>query len=372
MFGKVVALGAAVAGVTLLSMAPSPEREKVPLADEGQIRENVLGELRSALSGGALSSTVDVLFAKGDVEGVAMYLQAAELAGVPVPDGVKARFKDETVWWKSLGRGAANCGAGAVTGKADSVEGIACSVAADMTVVGDLRDGIVELAKVAQGGEPDYVVLGLVGAGLALEAAATVSGGTSLGAKAGTSVLKVGAKTATVSRRLVGEIGAVAKGAVNLAPIRALDASDLKDAAKVRHAAGQALDSRKLAPLTEAAERLDAIRKRGTLADAVMVVKTADRLEDLKAAEKLSKAFGDRTASVLRVLGRDAFELTEFAFRVAAKGLSIVVGFLLSLLSGLMWTFMTLRWVWRLLRPKPKPRWATAEPVPAEGSGGAP
>ena len=241
-----------------------------------------------------------------------------------------------------------------------------------MTVVGDLRDGIVELAKVALGGEPDYVVLGLVGAGLALEAAAPVSGGTSLGAKAGTSVLKVGAKTATVSRRLVGEIGAVAKGAVNLAPIRALDASDLKDAAKVRHAAGQALDSRKLAPLTEAAERLDAIRKRGTLADAVMVVKTADRLEDLKAAEKLSKAFGDRTASVLRVLGRDAFELTEFAFRVAAKGLSIVVGFLLSLLSGLMWTFMTRRWVWRLLRPKPKPRGATAEPVPAEGSGGAP
>ncbi|GEM_PF-2836685 len=345
MLGKIVALGAAVAGITLLFMASSSEREKVPLADEGLIRGIVEGQIRSILSGDGLASTVDGLFAKGDVEGVVMYLQAAELAGVPVPEAVKSRFRQETVWWKSLGRGTVNCGTGAITGKAASVEGIVCSVAADMTVVGDLRDGTIELAKLVRGEEPDYVVLGLVGAGLALQAAAPATGGASLGGKAGTSVLKVGVKTATVSRRMIGEIGAVAKGAIHLAPLKALDAADVKDFEKLRRAADQAIDRRKLAPVIEAAERLDGIRKRGGLEDAVMVMKTVDRLDDFKAAEKLSKAFGNRTAAVLRVLGRDAFELAEFTFKMVEKGLSLLLGALLSLLSGAMWTFMTLRWL---------------------------
>lgn len=95
-------------------------------------------------------------------------------------------------------RRAADAGLGALSGRADSLEGLIGAVAADFFVVGDVRDLVIEGGKLALDGEADSVVLALSGVGLATTVAPEVDWAPS--------VLKAAKRAGSMTKRFGEEI----------------------------------------------------------------------------------------------------------------------------------------------------------------------
>lgn len=324
---------AALGGLFLLVAWPNPERD---------IRRAVIGALRDHLAPAMIDRALD----EGDVEGGLLLADAADLAGIGLPRATADRLAAENTLWKQASRNTADCAMGAVTGMAAGLAGVACSVLADLTLVGDLRDATIELTKPLKGEEPDGLILGLATAGIALEMAAPATGGSSMAAKGGTSVLKVAAKSRMIARRLADEIGGILTSAVRPGPLRALSPGDLADAARLRRAMGEAVDLRRLAPLADAATSLGRISGKAGGDGAVMVARTARNLEDVKSAEKLASVFGKRTAGILKALGDRAFDLVELALAMVWALAGLIIGALCWLITAI----ISLRGLFRLIR----------------------
>jgi hypothetical protein len=95
-------------------------------------------------------------------------------------------------------RKAESVGLGAISGRGDSLESLLGAVAADMLVVGDVRDLLVQGARYVVDGEADPLIVALSGVGLATTLAPEVDWVPS--------VLKVARKTGSMSRRMGEEI----------------------------------------------------------------------------------------------------------------------------------------------------------------------
>lgn len=136
----------------------------------------------------------------GEAEMVARSgLEQVDDAGNPVLTGDdRARLDNELVQTlaeqDSWLRRAKDAGLGALSGRADSLEGLIGAVAADFFVVGDVRDLVIEGGKLALDGESDEVVLALSGVGLATTLAPEVDWAPSL--------LKAARRAGTLTRRL--------------------------------------------------------------------------------------------------------------------------------------------------------------------------
>lgn len=101
-------------------------------------------------------------------------------------------------------RKAQDAGLGALSGRADSLEGLIGAVAADFFVVGDLRDLVIEGGKLALDGESDEVILALSGVGLATTAAPEIDWAPSLlkaAKRAGTLTKRFGEQLVTLVRQ---------------------------------------------------------------------------------------------------------------------------------------------------------------------------
>lgn len=100
-------------------------------------------------------------------------------------------------------RKAKDAGLGALSGRADSLEGLIGAVAADFFLVGDLRDLVIEGGKLALDGEGDEVILALSGIGLATTLAPEVDWAPSL--------MKAARRAGTMTKGLGGEIVALVR-----------------------------------------------------------------------------------------------------------------------------------------------------------------
>ncbi len=336
--GWKAALVCAVLGGALLLVAwPNPERD---------IRQAIIVALRAELTPAMIDRALD----EGDVDGAELLADAADLAGIALPQSTADRLRAEnTLWKQALGK-TADCAKGAVMGTASGLAGIVCSVAADMTLLGDVRDATAELTKPLRGEEPDSLILGLAAAGIALEVAAPATGGSSMAAKGGTAVLKVAVKSRMIARRLADEIGGILSSAVHLGPVKAMSASDLADMPRASRTLGNAVDMKRLAPLAEAGTSLGRIYKKADGATALMVTRTARSLDDVKTAEKLAAIFGKRTGGVLKALGAKAFDLVVLALRLVWALLGLLIGALCWLVSALVALRGMIRLIRRLLR----------------------
>jgi hypothetical protein len=87
-----------------------------------------------------------------------------------------------------------DAGLGALSGQGDSLEGLVGAIAADMLVVGDVRDLLIQSSRYAVDGEADEVVIALSGLGLALTLAPEIDWVPSL--------LKIARKTGAMTRRM--------------------------------------------------------------------------------------------------------------------------------------------------------------------------
>lgn len=184
---------------------------------------------------------------------------------------------------------------GFVTGDVGDAASLSGTVAGDLFVFGDIRDVVRQGKRIVMGEEPDHLILGLAGVGLAATAATYVSAGGAMPLRAGLTMLKDARK-----------VGA------------------MKAAFRVEKAGA----------LVRLAKDVGRISERAGTKGALDVLRVADGPKDVARAARLAQAKGGQTRAIVKILGRGALLLTAGAFNLASwlfAALLALVGVLASI-----------------------------------------
>ncbi|MGB1310990.1 MAG: hypothetical protein ACPG47_07240, partial [Leucothrix sp.] len=214
---------------------------------------------------------------------------------------------------------------GFFSGKGDDASGVAGALAADFTVVGDLRD-LSEQFSLYQDGQPvNQLITTLAGVGVGLTAATIGSAGMAAPVKAGASTLKLAARMNRLTRSFRDELMRI--GAKVFDWKQFLRLSKGADLSSISRVAKQAYNPQAARSLGALAEQANGIRKNTSTIDSIRLLKYVENTDDLRGVNRISQQFGLHTRSVFLLLGRTAIR--------GVKTLRITLELLISLTSSL-------------------------------------
>lgn len=214
---------------------------------------------------------------------------------------------------------------GFISGKGSDASGFAGALAADFTVVGDLRDLTEQYGLYQQGQPVNQLITTLAGVGVGLTAVTIGSAGAAAPVKAGASTLKIAARMNRLTRSFRDELMRV--GAKVFDFQRFLRLSKDADLASISRIAKQSYNPQAARSLGVLAEQANGIRKNTSMADSIKLLRYVESTEDLKSVNRLSQQFGVLTPAVFRVLGKATIR--------GVKALRITLELLISLTSTL-------------------------------------
>jgi gamma-glutamyltranspeptidase/glutathione hydrolase len=312
-------LGLALASLALLLLATERLARVVdqvvahPLvelpADDRAIADTLLGQLARVAAGTDFDQVIGESLARGDVEHARIHAAAADLAGRPLLPATREALAEATSWQATLLRSSWDALRGGVTGRGESLSGLAGALAVDLTPAGDLRDIAYELGVAER---PDELVLGLSVVGLGLTAAAFLAPAQALPARFGKAMLKTTARFARVSAGVGADIRRLAARLIDLPAARRATAElDLAPATAARLVRPEVAGE-----LGQVGAELYRIQRAAGTGAALGVLQQADRLADLPFYRRVGQVLGKNTEPVLGLLGKH----TRQAFRVYRAG----------------------------------------------------
>jgi hypothetical protein len=259
--------------------------------------EAVLAEVRRAAGNDGIDRAVGSALDRGDVEEASAYAELADHAALPFTEDLRRRLAEalafEESWAGRLGR----CARGVFEGDMTGALSAACTLAADFTPLGDARDIAVQGSRWLGGRDYDAVVLGLSAAGLGATALTYASAGTGAPAKAGLSVLKGARRTGALSPRLWLALEKVSAGGG--------------------------------AKFVRAATEVNAVRREFGAAEAVKMLRYADKAEDLGEIAKFYAKFGRKARPIMELTGKTTLRAFKAGYKATA-----VLGVQLALILG--------------------------------------
>lgn len=230
--------------------------------------------------------------------------------------------------WPTTRRNVEQFASGFLEGQAETGAGVAGAITADFTVVGDVRDLYEQYQLYAQGSEVNALITTLAGVGVGLTAATVLSSGAASPAKAGTSTLKVAARSGRITPRfqamLLRQGQAVFDHKAFMLAMRGEKGLD-----KVRRAALRAYKPTAVRALKTTAGQVNDIRRATSLSDTVRLLRYVENGDDLRRLQKVSVKYGTQTKGVMKLLGKAAIGTT----RVLRKSLEWFVSLAASVLS---------------------------------------
>lgn len=230
---------------------------------------------------------------------------------------------------------ASHFSSGFLKGKSANTAGVAGSVVADFTVIGDARDLTREYSKYQNGDSVNELIVLLSGAGVGLTALTIGTRGVAAPAKAGTSIIKTAVKTQRLTRNFQKHLLKLGRQVFNW-PIFTRMIKNNKSLPNIRLAAKQAYHPEAIQPLRKIAKQVNTIRKSTSTVDTVHLLKYIDSPRDLIQLEKVSLKYGKRTKGVIKLLGKGALR----SVRILQKTTKLLLGLLGSLLSGIFSLFL--------------------------------
>lgn len=260
-----------------------------------------------------------------------MYLGIAERFNYPVDRAVYLpRITALETPWHNTRRNVSDFAGGFIEGQSDSTAGMAGSITADFTVVGDVRDLHEQYSQYAAGESVNELIVGLAGVGVGLTAATVASSGALAPAKTGTSALKAATRAGKITpafqRILLRQSRDVFDYKAFLKAARA-DGS----VTALRRAAMNAYQPRAFKALGQTTERVNNIRKSTSMADTVELLRYVENTDDLRRVERLSQTYGTQTRGIFHLLGRSAIgtlrvlrHATEFMIAIASALFSLL------------------------------------------------
>lgn len=207
---------------------------------------------------------------------------------------------------------------GLVSGNSETPAAFAGSLAADLSVAGDIRDLYGELVKY-----PDYdeLTVVLAAAGIVATGATVVSGMNALPAKAGVSLLKSAKKAGKLPEPLQRELGAIASKSVDMDAAReALRGAGKLDGDATLAAVRRVVRPDALSKVGEAATSFGTIAGKQGYRASLQTLGMAESTDDIRRLEKVSTRYGDGYRAVVQVTakaGRITLRLGEFALLMA-------------------------------------------------------
>ena len=315
--------GAALAAAAVPVLAPAylAGRLLTAAGDPGALAEI---RLERAATPERLAAGLDAAIAAEDEDLALSFLALAEARGLPVDPARRARA--EALAQGRVARAARDFAAGAVSGTAEGTAGLAGSLAADVTGLGDLRDLLREGGRYARAEPYDPLLLGMALVGLPLTLS-TWTAGAGAGPRAGLTVLKAARRGGRLSPALAANLGrTVRTGIDGEALARAVGASARLDLAGARTAASLAIRPGTATRLTALAGDALALGRRTGQRGVMQVLGLARDPADVARAVRLGERLGPRTRAALALLGRGALAL--------GAGLAALAS---TLLAGLAW-----------------------------------
>lgn len=219
---------------------------------------------------------------------------------------------------------------GFIEGKSSNMTGIAGSVSADFTVVGDVRDLYKQYGKYEKGEDVNELIVVLSGAGIGLTALTVGTLGSAAPAKAGTSLIKVAAKTQRITLRFQKLLLKHGRKVFDWPAFTRL-AKQNKSLTNLRRAAKQAYHPEAIKPLKTIAGRVNNIRKSSSTVDAIHMLKYVETTDDLRHLEKITVKYGSKSKGYLKLLGKGVLRTV----RVLRKTTELMLSILSSFFSGL-------------------------------------
>jgi hypothetical protein len=234
---------------------------------------------------------------------------------------------------------------GFVSGKGSSGAGVAGAIAADFTVVGDVRDLHTEYNHYKEEEPVDELVATLSGVGIGLTALAIGTAGSAAPAKAGVSLVKMAKKTRQLTpsfqKQLLGMAGNVFnwKGFIKAT-------QNGKGMTNVVHAAKKAYNPQAIKPLGKMADQVSQIRKSTSVADTLHMMKYVKSTKDLGHLSKVTTKHGKNTKGYLTLLGMTVLR--------GGKIITKTAGFLISLVGSLISFIFSLIFLFPMKKKKKK------------------
>lgn len=244
-----------------------------------------------------------------DAEDVALARGFADLAvelGRPLPADTLQRLAAAEAPAAVAARNAKGAARGFATGEITDSASLAGSLAADLTVIGDIRDLAREGGKYARGEEHSDLILGLAAAGIAVTAATYVTAGGAAPARFGLSVLKAARRTGAMTADFAADLG------------RRLAKATETTAGAVRRAPGAEASrgGRALGVLAEGAGELRAVGAAVGAGETVRLMKYVRGVDELPELRRFAQRFGARSRAVAEITGKASLRAFRTTIRV--------------------------------------------------------
>lgn len=259
--------------------------------------EAVLAEVRRAAGPERVNRAVAEALARGEVEDAAAYAELADHAALPFAENLRRDLADAVAYDQSWAGRLKRCARGVFEGDMSGMLSAACTLAADFTPLGDVRDIAIQGSRWLDGRDYDRVVLGLSALGLGATAFTYASVGAGAPAKAGLSVLK----------------GARRSGALSPKLWLSLEKAGAGGGTK----------------LLRAADEVNAVRREFGGAEAAKMLRFADKADDIGDIAKVYGKFGRKARPIMELTGKTTLRAFKAGYKVTA-----VLGTQIALILG--------------------------------------
>ena len=303
------------------------------IADYWQYEEQALDiqtSFTQALSSTAMQAQIETQIKNKQLEHAKRSLALARYFNYPLNYREYQQQIDalDTVYYRSS-KNIGNFMSGFVEGKGDSNAGVAGALAADFTVVGDVRDLHQQYQNHQTGKAVNQLIIGLSGVGIGLTLATIGTVGVAAPVKAGTSILKLASKTGRLSARFSQELLQKTQRAFNWNQFVRLSKKN-GNIFGIKSAAIQAYNPHAMKALSSMGDQANNIRKASSTADTMHLLKYVDNSQDLAKLEKFALKHGTHSKGIMKVLGKSAVR----GVKVLKKSLGLLFSLIGLLLSG--------------------------------------
>ena len=294
----------------------------------------------------ALVNQAEAALAAGDPDLARSFVDLAAAENAPLPGELASRVQAAVEQHESAPEVVKRFASGFVTGNADDMAALSGTVAGDLLVYGDIRDLVKQGGNLAAGVEPDYVVMGLAAAGLAITAATYVSLGGVAPARAGLTVMKDARKVGRLGEGLTSWASRSLRDVVDGPALReALSGASLLQPAQTARAVKAAFRSDKAGELMRVAKNVGRVGDKAGARGAADALRIAQNPREIARAARLAEGRGSQTRAVFKLLGRGALVLAAGTFQLATWLLWAVIA-LAGLLSSIKAITERLTWAW--------------------------
>lgn len=299
------ALPRAIEAASLLAAADDP----AALADHR------LGE---RLDAATARNAIEAALADGDADLAQSILDLALERGMPVEPPLAAKVAAATARANSAAQTAENFARGLLLGEPEDLAGLAGTAVGDLFVLGDLRDAIREGGRLASGTEPDYLILGLAGLGLAVTAGTYATLGTATPVRLGLSAAKAARRTGRLNPGLADWLGRSLRDVVDWPRLgQALAGASLARPAGAIRAAQEAVRLEKAGAVVDLLRTAGTVQTRAGTRAALDALRAAENPVQLARIAKLAEKKGGKTRAILKLLGAGALVVTAGTFQLA-------------------------------------------------------